>query len=128
MAINPAASLSTPILTYASPAQKKAVGMENEEDKPRPLPPVEQSDKSESTANRKRDPNRIEDELPERHPPPQYQQQPDERADEEQSISPTFDLTQDTPYEDYPERAQFIDDLLFVAGKGLSCKDSDGVK
>lgn len=128
MAINPTSSLSAPILTYASPAQKKAVGMENEEDKPRPLPPVEQSDKGEKSANRKRDPNRIEDDLPERQSSSSNQQH--ESQKEQDVVRAVDDLCKplDSDYEDYPERAKNIDDMLFIASKGLSHKDSGGVK
>lgn len=129
MAINPTSSLSTPILTYATAAHKKAVGMENEEDKPRPLPPVEQSDKGEKSANRKRDPNRIEDELPERQSShsQNQQQEPTEQQDDV-SFSDLHGDKVDPDGGDYPERAKNIDDMLFIASKGLSRKDSGGVK
>lgn len=131
MALNPTVSLATPILTYATPAQRKAVGNENEEDKARPLPPVEQSDQGEATANRKKDPNRIEEELPEYRPSKQARQQASAKHDEgdvddDAQREVHFSLHQDPPVEDYPSRPIVIDDLLMMAAKGLSNKASDG--
>ena len=136
MAINPTGPISTPILTYATPAQRKAVGQENEEDKARPLPPVEEGQQSEASANRRRDPNRIEDELPDEDAPKRQatteaaEEQADDQSEEPSrshhlpsSASPnttSLPLLESSPVA--------IDDLLDLAAKGLKYKDSDGVK
>ncbi|HSG59987.1 MAG TPA: hypothetical protein VLA24_00990 [Pseudomonadales bacterium] len=137
MAINPTGPISTPILTYATPAQRKAVGQENEEDKARPLPPVEEGQQSEASANRRRDPSRIEDELPDDGPTPRKhapqarkdvdaldeQQEP---SDGQTSVRNVAHSMADIPYQSAVPIG--IDDLLDLAAKGLQYKDSDGEK
>lgn len=133
MAINPTGPISTPILTYATPAQRKAVGQESEEDKARPLPPVEEGQQSEASANRKRDPNRIEEELPDR--PPQERESPAKQASadpESESLgadpSAATQSAGDAPFSLQRNPSLAIEDLLDLAAKGLKYKDSDGVK
>lgn len=136
MAINPTGPISTPILTYATPAQRKAVGQENEEDKARPLPPVEEGQQTEASANRRRDPNRIEDEWPD-EPAPKHQATSGSVEDQEDgqpeeptqgkhlASSATADATALPSLESSPVA---IDDLLDLAANGLKYKDSSGVK
>jgi hypothetical protein len=69
MAINPTGPVSSPIITYATAAVRKAVGQETEEDKPRPLPPVEEGQDAEASTYRHRNPRRIEEELPRQNTP-----------------------------------------------------------
>lgn len=137
MAINPTGPMSMPILTYATPAQRKAVGQENEEDKARPLPPVEEGQQSEASANRRRNPNRIEDELPEDGPPPRHTaistnhdelEHSDENEEDSLGHSPANVALspRDVPIQSLA--AMGIDDVLEFAAKGLLYKDSDGKK
>jgi len=134
MAINPSGPISTPIVTFASPGQRKAVGQENEEDKARPLPPVEEGQQSEASANRKRDPNRIEDELPDQKR--QNQQSPSDKSTSD--LEPDAEQAQDSePFQAVPSQVAMplqpqtpiaIDDMLALAAKGLKFKDSEGDK
>ncbi len=136
MAINPTGPISTPILTYATPAQRKAVGQENEEDKARPLPPVEEGQQSEASANRRRDPNRIEDELPDEGAPKQQatsvavEEQAEDQleAPSQDHHSRSFSTSNTAPFPSLASPEVAIDDLLDLAAKGLKYKDSDGVK
>lgn len=112
MAINPTTTLATPILTYASPAQKKAVSNESEEDKARPLPPVEQSTKSAENANRRKNPNQISD----------------NELNDDQIVKRREESPEDDTQHDPDEGNDLVEDMLFFASKGLSNKDSDGVK
>jgi hypothetical protein len=112
VAINPTANLATPILTYASPAQKKAVSNENEEEKARPLPPVEQSTKGAESGNRRKNPNQVSDNL----------------LDDEQIVKRREESNENTSEDSQDESRELVDDMLYFASKGLSNKESDGVK
>lgn len=133
MAINPTGPMSTPILTYATPAQRKAVGQESEEDKPRPLPPVEQGQQSEANAYRRRNPNRIENEETASH-----QQSTGELLAEDDAVENAEDALGDdissgfsnatiNPSALRPPKIG-VDDVLNLAAAGLQYRQGDGEK
>ncbi|MEY3017233.1 MAG: hypothetical protein RL336_368 [Pseudomonadota bacterium] len=137
MAINPTGPVSSPIITYATAAVRKAVGQETEEDKPRPLPPVEEGQHAEASHYRRRHHERIEDELPEGHsssrghadaePEAQSEALEDQVGIEAGRVYPASRqaLDQLAP----PQASDLhIDELLGLAALGQKYKQSDGEK
>ena len=137
MAINPTGPVSSPIITYATAAVRKAVGQETEEDKPRPLPPVEEGRHAEASNYRRSNPERIEDELPEEHshggghadiePETQSEALEDQANIETGRVFPSSKRALD-PLPPPNASDVHIDELLGLVALGQKYKHSDGEK